>query len=103
MIYENFKNYVDFINKNEILQLTNFKSNENFITMLNHVSFTHGNEYINLIKNFFPGLKYKNVNEFVLLNDEYGVPNKQHFMFDINEPLICCPTSLTSRKPVYHR
>ena len=74
--------------------IENFKSNCNYVSILEHVTFEQGNEYIKYIKEFFPNISFSNISEFVEINDKYGVPRKEEFKFSERKTLNCSATSL---------
>jgi len=91
-----YDKYLDFISKlidNNKLDM-NFKHNVEYNSILEHVNFQQGNEYIDFIKLLFPDIKFENVEEFVLMNDKIGSPKKENFMWSNEEFLSCSPTSL---------
>jgi len=75
----------------------NFKNNKLYNSVLEHVTYDQGNEYIHLIEKFiveeFPEILFENINNYLLLNDKYGYPLKYTFMC-MNKEINCSPTSL---------
>ena len=102
MVYNCYLKYVSDITKNNILE-SNFKSNENYNEILEHVSKTQGEQYIKLINetinSLFSEISIENIKEFIIINDKYGYPQKETFTFFDNSNIICSPTSL---RYVYH-
>jgi len=92
-MYNDYVNFAASISKNNIEHI-NFKSNSNYNSILEHVTFDEGNKYIKYIKQFFPKITYDNVLEFVSINDKYGVPKKETFTFSEGQSLFCSSTSL---------
>jgi len=92
-MYKSYEDFVASITRDNI-EHVNFKSNNNYNSILEHVSFDNGNKYINYIKQFFPKITYNNVLEFVSINDKYGVPKKETFVFSEGQILFCSSTSL---------
>jgi len=91
-----YKNYTDFIANvsKENIESVNFKSNSNYTSILEHVTFEDGNKYIKYIKKFFPKITYNNILEFVSINDKYGFPKKETFDFSLGQSVFCSSTSL---------
>jgi hypothetical protein len=91
-MYEKYLEYILEITKSDISNI-NFKCNLNYNSILEHVSYEQGKEYISNIVTFFPDIKFENIEEFVTINDKFGNPNKYEFNY-LNNCLICSPTSL---------
>jgi hypothetical protein len=76
----------------------NFKSNNKYQGILEHVTYELGVEYLKLIKNDFPHINNDKIFEYVRLNDLYGEPIKK--LFNVKDIIIeCSPTSL---RYIYH-
>jgi hypothetical protein len=75
----------------------NFKSDRTYNSILEHVSHDQGKQYLYFIKSFinmyFKEITFEHIHDYVLMNDTYGNPNKQTFMYDTTE-FSCSPTSL---------
>ena len=98
-MYMNYLNFIRTINKNNIHNI-NFKSNEKYNSILEHVSIEQGIEYLNLIKIEFEYITYENIIGFVNINDKYGFPSKYNFEYTPNHEMIhASPTSL---RYIYH-
>ena len=97
-MYNEYLSFVANINDNNIKSI-NFKSNNEYNHILEHVSYEQGKQYLNLIENEFSYISYKNILEFININDKYGIPNKFHFEYKNGEMLYCSPTSL---RYIYH-
>jgi hypothetical protein len=98
-MYSEYKNIVsNIINNNNL----DFKSNPSYNSILEHVSYEQGKSYINLIikivNDEFRQITFENINDYLLMNDKYGNPKKEKFMYKDVE-IICSPTSL---RYVYH-
>jgi hypothetical protein len=91
-MYRSYESFVktQLINDSEL----NFKSNSEYNAILEHVSHEQGNNYIKFIKEKFPNVTYEQVNNYLLINDKYGNPKKEIFVFEDNEIFNCSPTSL---------
>ena len=93
-MYSSYQNSVNNILKSNDL---NFKSNKSYNSILEHVSFEQGKEYISLIIEIinedFKEITFENINDYLLMNDKYGNPKKEIFFYN-NEQIICSPTSL---------
>jgi len=101
-MYNSYLNFVSNITKNTISN-SNFKSNKNYNGILEHVSNEQGKQYIKLINEtittLFPEISFENIKDFIIINDKYGIPQKEHFTFPDKTTVICSPTSL---RYVYH-
>jgi len=75
----------------------NFKSDKAYNSILEHVSYEQGKSYISLIISIinddFKEITFENINNFLLMNDTYGNPKKENFMYN-NMQIFCSPTSL---------
>jgi len=96
-MYSNYTNYLKTIPLQD-LQNFPFKSNRNYSQILEHVSYDFGLKYLNLIETEFTNITYENIIGFTFLNDKYGKPIKQDFLFKQNK-ITCSPTSL---RYIYH-
>jgi hypothetical protein len=96
-MYQNYLNYIRNINFNNIKTI-NFKSNKEYTGILEHVSYEHGLKYLNLIETEYSNIDYKNIIEFIKINDYYGNPTKYNYNFN-NNILFCSPSSL---RYIYH-
>lgn len=96
-MYNNYINYLSKLDFNFIESL-NFKSDNNYCGILEHVSYDLGLKYLILIEYEFPQLDFDVINEFVTLNDKYGNPIKYDYEIYEKE-LYCSPTSL---RYIYH-
>lgn len=95
-----YENYINVVRENLLLQKyeLNFKSNENYTQILEHVSFKFGCEYLELIKNEFSDYFYKNKKHLLDLcmkNDMYGKTIKSNFDYFC----VCSPSNL---RYIYH-
>ena len=93
-MYSEYQNSVNNILKTNDL---NFKSDKSYNSILEHVSFEQGKEYISLIMEIiydeFKEITFENINDYLLMNDKYGNPHKEVFLYN-NTQIICSPTSL---------
>jgi hypothetical protein len=75
----------------------NFKSNASYNSILEHVSVEQGNSYISIIERLviedFSEITFENINDYLSLNDKYGCPSKEKFIYNDKE-IYCSPTSL---------
>jgi hypothetical protein len=96
-MYQSYLNCIKDIDSNNIKTI-NFKSNEHYNGILEHVSHELGLKYLNLIENEFSNIDFKNITEFIKINDHYGNPKKYNFFLQ-NNTLFCSPRSL---RYIYH-
>jgi hypothetical protein len=97
-MYNNYVKFLKSIDQNSVLNNIPFKSNHNYCSILEHVSYDFGLQYLNLIKFEFTNIKYENISEFINLNDKYGSPKTFNYSF-MNNNIDCSPTSL---RYIYH-
>jgi putative sugar O-methyltransferase len=95
-----YEEYIDFLKSNDFTNLenNNFKSNHHYVGVLEHVTYDLGVKYLKLIETEFTHINYKNIIGFIEINDKYGKPNKQNFIYKENN-ILCSPTSL---RYIYH-
>lgn len=96
-MYNNYTNFLQELNNNNLSKL-DFKSNQSYRGILEHVSYEHGKEYLNLVLKEFPNIDHNKIINYCLLNDRFGNPNKKLFKIE-NKEFECSPTSL---RYVYH-
>jgi hypothetical protein len=96
-MYSNYVNFIDDISSQDISR-SDFKSNERYNYILEHVSKDIGNEYLQCIEKEFPEIKLQNIIEFLKINDAFGVPLKEK----MNIYGITVDCSPTSTRYVYH-
>jgi hypothetical protein len=93
-MYSEYQNSVNNILKTNNL---NFKSDKAYNSILEHVSYEQGKSYISLIIELinedFKEITFDNINSYLFMNDKYGNPKKETFMFN-DKKIICSPTSL---------
>lgn len=94
-LYEKFLKNIDLTNIKDV----NFKNNNEYNSILEHVSFEYGVEYLRLIEEQFPNITINNILEFVHINDNYGYPNKCLFLSSTGKSVECSSTSL---RYIYH-
>jgi hypothetical protein len=96
--YTYYTSYInDIINNN--IENSNFKSNDNYRGILEHVSQELGIKYIKLIEHEFPQIQVADIIGYLQINDKYGLPQKYNFEFSNGVSHLCSPTSL---RYVYH-
>lgn len=95
-----YNNYLNFLKQTESINIETlpFKSNNGYCGILEHVSTTHGENYLKLILEEFPNINTNKILNFCILNDKYGNPYKHKFNVN-NFSILCSPTSL---RYVYH-
>ena len=97
-MYNEYENYVN----NVINNLNDFKNNEKYNCILEHLSEEKGSEYVNYIESFlketFTEISFDNINDYLLLNDKYGNPKKCSYTI-FNNKILCSPSSL---RYIYH-
>ena len=96
-MYNNYLNYLNTIDEINFEEM-NFKSNQSYNGILEHVSYELGVKYLTLIENDFNNIEINNIIDFLTINDKYGFPNKHNYSF-MGNPLHCSPTSL---RYIYH-
>jgi len=77
----------------------NFKSNNKYNTILEHVSYDQGKQYLTLIENEFSEITFELLEKYVKLNDTYGNPNCENFTSKNGQILV---SSATSLRYIYH-
>lgn len=93
-MYDDYEGFIKNALETETMENINFKSNCNYVSILEHVTFEQGNAYIKHIKELFPNISFLNIFEFVKINDKYGFPKKENFIFSEDQILFCSATSL---------
>lgn len=83
--YDNFKD-------------TTFKSNHVYGGILEHVSRELGFKYLDLIHTEFTNITYENIQEYININDKYGKPNIEVYIYN-DRKYTCSPTTL---RYIYH-
>jgi putative sugar O-methyltransferase len=96
-MYSDYSLFIKNINKTNIID-SNFKSHNNYTSILEHVSENLGQEYINYIKKNFQEISNNDIIKFINLNDLYGNPKKYDLKLD-ETTINCSPTSL---RYIYH-
>jgi hypothetical protein len=97
-MYNNYDTYLKNITEDNIKTI-NFKNNNNYNYVLEHVSREHGEEYLKLIESEFDNIDMNNIIEFANINDNYGEPIKNNFISKNNIVFESSPTSL---RYIYH-
>jgi hypothetical protein len=95
-----YESYIDYLKNTDMNQLVSieFKNNNSYSSILEHVSYELGESYITLVKNEFPNISYENITNFVTINDRFGSPNKYTYKYT-DKNILCSPTSL---RYIYH-
>jgi hypothetical protein len=93
-MYDSYISCIKTITHSNFLN-TNFKSNNTYNSILEHVSYNLGVDYLTNILQEFPDININHIIEFCKINDKYGSPNKYNYPSD----LYCSPTSL---RYIYH-
>ena len=92
-----YSEYQDSVNNILQSNTINFKNNKSYNSILEHVSYEHGESYISLIievvNKEFNEITFENIQDYLILNDKYGNPNKEIFLYN-NVEINCSPTSL---------
>lgn len=97
-MYNNYMSFVGNITVDNI-KTTNFKSNSTYNSILEHVSYEHGKEYLHLIETNYSNIEFSNVLDYFTLNDTYGYPNLYEYKNKTGTTFKCSSTSL---RYVYH-
>ena len=82
-MYNNYLNYLNTIDEINFEEM-NFKSNQSYNGILEHVSYELGVKYLTLIENDFNNIEINNIIDFLTINDKYGFPNKHNYSFITN-------------------
>ena len=86
MVEEIYKRYVDFTNVViNTGQLSHFKSNDNYIYMIEHVDLQQGRKYLELIQREAK-ISDEDIRAFSALNDAVGGPRKEFFTVGLLSP-----------------
>ena len=97
-MYNEYENYIN----NVINNLSEFKNDKKYNSILEHVSENQGYEYVKFIESFlkvnFTQITFDNIKDYLLLNDKYGNPKKYLYTIFDNK-VLCSPSSL---RYVYH-
>jgi len=97
-MYTNYINFLSSLDKKNIQHL-NFKSQGDYNSVLEHVTYEYGIEYLSLIENEFSDITKEQIIEYLNINDKYGFPKKNTFNFKTNGEISCSPTSI---RYIYH-
>jgi hypothetical protein len=96
-MYQKYLEYLNTIDKTNF-ENVNFKSNQTYNGILEHVSYELGVKYLTFIENEFNNIETSHIIDFLNINDAYGFPKKYIYSFK-NNNLYCSPTSL---RYIYH-
>lgn len=96
-MYNNYISFVEKINSENISSI-NFKNNNTYNSILEHVSKEQGQDYMNIIQNEFPEIGLDNIIAYCNINDLYGYP-KLEIINSYNTTILCSPTSV---RYIYH-
>jgi hypothetical protein len=96
-----YSKYIDFIKtiNYQNSKNFNFKNNQEYTDILEHVTNEQGKEYLNLIQSEFTNITEKQIIDYITINDMYGFPNKTIYELKNNRIISCSPTSL---RYIYH-
>ena len=95
-----YNEYIDYLTNNlSNVATLNFKSSEKYCSILEHVSYEHGKQYLKLVEDEFPRITFEQIKDFVSINDRFGAPTKYSFINQTGQYVSCSPTSL---RYVYH-
>jgi len=83
----------------ENISTSKFKSDYAYNSILEHVSFEQGKEYLILIENEFDYISPEHIDNFVKINDNYGFPTSYIFEYKNGKTINCSPSSL---RYIYH-
>jgi hypothetical protein len=97
-MYDSYLRYVENIKFDNIKQC-NFKNNPQYNGILEHVSREYGENYLNLIKQDFSDITFKQIIDFSSINDRYGQPKKETYIYENNQEITTSPTSI---RYIYH-
>jgi hypothetical protein len=89
-----YDRFIKYVNSVKEIQNSDFKSNEDYTYVLEHVSYNLGLQYLNLIKTIHSYIDNSLILKFILLNDKYGNPKKYTFFFNSESSFEASPTSL---------
>lgn len=99
-MYNNYLTYLKSISDQNLEKL-DFKSNEHYTEILEHVNYDLGVQYVELIENEFGKIiSFENISNFIEKNDKYGFPKT--FVFDFRsyqKNITCSPSTL---RYIYH-
>ena len=95
--------YCAFLKNEELkepeFRYANFKNNEDYINILEHVTENLGEQYLKLIFKEFPEISEEDVIKYLAINDRFGNTVKRTYVTDNGTIFSCSPTSL---RYVYH-
>jgi hypothetical protein len=100
-----YNNYINYLQNNNMkpLETLNFKNNNSYNSILEHVSYELGESYLNLVKIEFPHISYEIIMEFININDRIGQPNRYNYKYtdslENSKYILSSPTSL---RYIYH-
>jgi hypothetical protein len=96
-MYSEYIEYLKSLNY-ENFKECDFKSNNKYKNILEHVSYELGLKYLELVHLDFPSITYETIQGFININDKYGFPDKEKYMYK-NNIYVCSPTTL---RYIYH-
>lgn len=96
-MYSEYISYIKYINFDNFDNF-NFKSNQKYNSILEHVSYEDGVKYAELIIKEFPNIHLDDILKYIEMNDKYGYP-KLYNIHIYNKKVNCSTTSL---RYVYH-
>jgi hypothetical protein len=93
--YESYKTYISsIINSTEDFKEIAFKTDPNYMTVLENINKQTGVEYLQKIEEEFPEITIADIKEFTTLNDKYGQPAKTIFTTSKMKLLYCSPSCM---------
>ena len=92
-LYKNYCNYLKFEEQNTINKYINFKNNESYTYMLEHVTESLGEQYLKLIFTDFE-ISVEDVVKYLTMNDSFGNPVKSTYVTKDGDIVVCSPSSL---------
>jgi len=95
-----YNEYIEFLKKNTVpITELKFKSSDTYCSILEHVSYDYGVQYLKLIGDEFPHVSLEHILGFVHMNDAIGMPKRYTFIDKHKNAILCSPTSL---RYIYH-
>ena len=96
-----YKNYLNFLTdeKQKTDKYKNFKNNNKYREILEHVSREDGYKYLNNILIEFNEIKEYVICDFIIMNDMFGNPILNGYSLPNGVNILCSPTTL---RYIYH-
>jgi len=105
MYEEYYKDYINSVSNMNInnIQNSNFKYNNNYSVVLEHVNYDKGIQYLKLIQSEFEYIPFQYIVEFISINDKYGSPMTYSFDYIYNQKIkLNIVSSPTTLRYIYH-